>query len=100
MKSRRYNYHTTNSFQYKPVLFHEIKHLGFNPMHKRIRVIENIAHMAEHKYAKTHHFNLYCDSKTKGDAVKLAHAHFKTKFKNQLGIKYFVPDRINGWFAM
>jgi hypothetical protein len=73
-------------------------------MHKRIRVIENIAHMAEHKYARTHHFDLYCgdlyiktkSKDTRADAVALAHSHFKTEFKTQLGVKYFVPDPING----
>ena len=65
-------------------------------MHKRIRVLENIAHMAEHKFAKTHTFNLYCNSKTRAEAIKLAHDHFKSEFKEQLGVKYFVPDPING----
>ena len=70
--------------------------IGFNPMHKRIRVLENIAHIAEHKYARNHFANMYCDEKTKAESVKNAHEHFKSEFKKQLGIKYFVPDPING----
>ena len=63
-------------------------------MHKRIRIVENIAHMAEHKFARQNFFDLYCANKSQ--AVKLAHEHFKMEFKNQLGIKYFIPDPQNG----
>ena len=49
-KKESYNYNTVESFDYVPVLFEEIKHLGFNSMHKRVRCVENICHMAEHKY--------------------------------------------------
>ena len=65
-------------------------------MHKRIRVVENICHMCEHKYARTHMCELYCDSRTRGQALAAAHKHFMSEFKNKLGIKYFVPDPING----
>jgi hypothetical protein len=33
---------------------------------------------------------------TRAEAVALAHKHLKTKFKERLGVKYFVPDPING----
>ena len=103
-EKKTYNYHSGDCFDFKPVMFDNIKHLGFNPMHKAIRVVENIAHMAEQKYAKIHHSNLYCGENyvktktknTRAEAVSLAHKHFKTEFKNQLGVKYFVPDPING----
>ena len=64
--------------------------------------------MAEHKWAKTHHFDLYCGEKyvkdrtrdTRAEVVGLAHSHFKMKFKEKLGVKYFVPDPINGKVVM
>ena len=65
-------------------------------MHKRIRVVENIAHMAEHKYASNNYPSLYTDVKRKADSLKYAHDHFKSEFMKQLGIKYFIPDPING----
>ena len=99
-----YNYHSNDCFDYPPVMFENIKHLGFNPMHKEIRVVENVAHMCEHKYAKTHHYDIYCGDlyiknktrDTRAEAVALAHTHFKNQFKIQLGVKYFVPDPIHG----
>ena len=65
-------------------------------MHKRIRVVENIAHMAEHKYASNNFPSLYFDVKRRADSLKLAHDHFKSEFMKRLGIKYFIPDPING----
>ena len=50
-KRTKLNYHSPNSFLFAPKLFHEVKCFGFNPMHKRIRAVENICHMCEHKYA-------------------------------------------------
>ena len=107
-KKKSYNYNAVESFDYVPVLFDEIKHLGFNTMHKRVRVVENVCHMAEHKWAKTHHFDIYCgenyvknkNTDTRAEAVALAHNQFKTQFKEKLGIKYFVPDPINGKVVM
>ena len=46
-KKKRYNYNSQDSFDFEPVLFHDIKYLGFCPMHRRIRVVENVCHMAE-----------------------------------------------------
>ena len=65
-------------------------------MHKRIRVVENICHMSEQKYAQIHYSAKYSNPKTRADAIKDAHKHFKVQFKKQLGIKYFVPDPVNG----
>ena len=107
-KKKKFNYNQVESFDYEPVLFEDIKHLGFNSMHKRVRSVENVCHMAEHKWAKTHHFDLYCGEKyvkdrtrdTRAEVVGLAHSHFKMKFKEKLGVKYFVPDPINGKVVM
>ena len=101
-----FNYHSIESFNYEPILFDELKNLGFNPMHKRIRVVENMCHMCEHKWARTHFYDIYCGDKyvksktkdTRIDAVKIAHEYFKNQFLEQLGVKYFVPDPINGNF--
>ena len=85
-------------------MFDDIKHLGFNSMHKRVRCVENLCHMSEHKWAKTHHYDLYCgenyvkdkNRNTRDEAVQLAHNHFKLQFWELLGVKYFVPDPLNG----
>ena len=80
-KRTKLNYHSPNSFLFAPKLFHEVKCFGFNPMHKRIRVVENICHMCEHKYAQTHMCELYCDSRTRGQALAAAHKHFMSEIK-------------------
>ena len=95
-KRKRYNYNSQDSFDFEPVLFHDIKYLGFCPMHRRIRVVENVCHMAECKYAKSHYFNMYCNRETRSDAITLAHNHFKSEFMSKLCVKYFVPDPVNG----
>ena len=102
-KKNKYNYCDPNSFNYSSRIFDLIKHLGFSPMHRRIRVTENICHMAEQKYAKTHYTDIYYGpEKTQENpnppkpnpqaALKLAHEHFKSEFKKLLNVKYFVPD--------
>ena len=63
-------------------------------MHKRIRVVENIAHMAEHKYASINFPSLYFDVKRRADSLKSAHDHFKSAFMTRLGVNYFIPDPI------
>ena len=65
-------------------------------MHKRIWLVENIAHMAEHKYASINFPSLYFDVKRRADSLKFAHDHFKSEFMKRLGVKYFIPDPING----
>ena len=65
-------------------------------MHKRIRVVENIAHMAEHKYISNNFPSLYFDVKQRADSLKFPHDHFKSEFMKRLGVKYFIPDPING----
>ena len=65
-------------------------------MHKRIRVVENICIMSECKYAYTHYTDKYVNPKTRPAVLKEVRKHFQREFKEQLGIKYFVPDPING----
>jgi hypothetical protein len=48
-RKKNYNYNSSESYEFEPVLFYDVKHLGFNPMHKRIRVVENFAHICENK---------------------------------------------------
>jgi hypothetical protein len=62
-KKKKYKYHSVDSFQFEEVLFDDVKLLGFSPMHKRVRVVENSAHMSEHKWARAHHFDLYFGDK-------------------------------------
>ena len=67
-------------------------------MHKRIRLVENIAHMAEHKYASINFPSLYFDVKRRADSLKFAHDHFKSEFmkRSNVEVTYFIPDPING----
>ena len=101
-KIQTHHYDDPKSFEYDPVMFKHVKHLGFCPMHRRIRTVENLCHMAEVKYAKTHFPNLYYASPTQANpnpvksTVKLAHNHFKAEFLRLLNLKYFVPDPQNG----
>ena len=34
--------------------------------------------------------------KQRADSLKFAHDHFKSEFMKRLGVKYFIPDPING----
>ena len=96
-KTEVYNYNTIDSFNYNPVLFDDVKHLGAHPMHDRIRVGENIGKSAEAMYAATYLPDLYYNTpKTKKETLKLAREHFQTEFKEQMGVKYFFPDPKNG----
>ena len=95
-EDKEYQFHTEQSFDFDPVLFDDVKQFGFCPMHKRIRVLENVGKMAEHKYAKEHFPEQYLDSKQKQESLKQARAIFKDKFKVKLGVKYYVPDPRNG----
>ena len=101
-KIQTHNYDTPKSFDYDPVMYKHIKHLGFCPMHRRIRTVENICHMSEIKYAKTHFPQLYYAPPTKANpnpiksTIKKAHEHFKAEFLRLLNLKYFVPDPVNG----
>ena len=97
-KTSHYSYNDPASFEFEPVMFGRIRHLGFCPMHRRIRAVENICKLSEQKYAATHYPLLYyhLDTEKKAKAIKAANKVFKDKFKNLLGIKYFVPDPQNG----
>ena len=57
-----------------------------------------MCHMAEHKYAKTHYLEAYISDEkgSRAAAVALAHAVFRQKFLDLLGIQYFWADPING----
>ena len=73
---KKYNYNLPESFDFELVLFNEMKYLGFCPMHRRIRVVENVCHMAECKYAKMHYFDMYCHHETRSVALNIAHNLF------------------------
>ena len=101
-KTQTHHYDNPKSFEYDPIMFKHLKHLGFCPMHRRIRTVENVCHMAEVKFAKTHYLDLYYANPTKANpnpiksTVKIAHEHFKAEFLRLLNLKYFVPDPQNG----
>jgi hypothetical protein len=95
-QKKLFNYNSIDSFSYEEILFDDIKEFGFAIMHKYIRCTENVCHLAEAKYAKTNHFDLYINNKTRPDAMALARSHFQKDFRDRLGIKYYVPDPKNG----
>lgn len=95
-KSKVWNYNTIESLSYEPVLFHDVKYLGFTPMHKKIRPLENVCKLAEKKHAFQNFPELYNDPDTNKKAIKMSTEIIKNKFKDLLAVKYFVPDPING----
>ena len=97
-KTTHYSYNDPASFDFEPVMFERIRHLGFCPMHRRIRAVENLCKLCEQKYAALNYPLLYyhLDTEKKAKAIKAANKVFKGKFKDQLGVKYFVPDPQNG----
>ena len=95
-KKKVWNYNTIESLSYEPVLFHDVKYLGFTPMHKKIRPVENVCKLSERKHAFLNFPELYNNPKTSQQAISMSREIFKKQFKDLLSIKYFVPDPING----
>ena len=97
VKYVHFNYNDVSSFDFEPVLFHDLKQYGFAPMHKKVKCIENICLMAEEKHAILNYPDIYFDPEQgKKPALDKSRAVFKHNFKEQLGIKYFIPDPKNG----
>ena len=101
-KKKIFNYHTVTNdsrttidpFDFDEVFFDTVKYLGFNCLHKLMRVTENFCSMCEVKYAFNHTFDLFCSDPSA--AISEAHQHIQNQFHSLLGIKYCVPDPING----
>lgn len=92
-----YNHEILESFNFEPILFNDVKKLGFCSMHKRIRVMENLCKMSEHKYARLFYPDQYFSNlKSKSKCLENVRSLYADQFKTKLGIKYFVPDPING----
>ena len=97
MKFVHFNYNDIDSFDFDPILFHDLKKYGFAPMHKKVKCVENICLMAEEKHAVLNYPDIYFNPEQgKKQALEKTRAVFKLNFKEQLGIKYFIPDPKNG----
>ena len=93
---KRFNYNTIESLDYPPIFFDHVKYLGNSPMHKKLRPPENVFKLSEHKHARANFPALYFGHKTEAKAIALSHQIFKDKFKERLGVKYFVPEPASG----
>ena len=66
-------------------------------MHKKVKCVENICLMAEEKHAVLNYPDIYFNPEQgKKQALEKTQAVFKLNFKEQLGVKYFIPDPKNG----